>query len=288
MEAKKFIIYTLLIIINFIFIHPKPTIYANCRGCCSHHGGVVCNNGITICGDGSSLSYKCQSKGCNKCFNNNIQELDNYDQKEFDNYDQKEFDNYDQKIKINDKPYYNKSSSGIKECICNGKVTYTNLPCDHCYKEYNRKNWPHWIDEDNDCQNTRTEILIRDNIGKLKFKRNKRCNVSWGQWLCPYTDNTYFKASDIDIDHIVPLKHAYETGGANWDRKKKRKFANDMENLLAVADYINQEKGSKSPVEWLPPNKSYWKKYAEKWLYIKNKYKLYISNEEFKILSSIP
>lgn len=46
--------------------------------------------------------------------------------------------------------------------------------------KYNRKDWPHWIDEDNDCQNTRAKILIRDNTGTLKFKRNKPCNVSWG------------------------------------------------------------------------------------------------------------
>ena len=84
--------------------------------------------------------------------------------------------------------------------------------------KYNRKDWPHWIDADRDCQNTRAEILIHDSVGPVKFKRNKGCNVSWGKWIGPYTGKTFTKASDIDIDHIVPLSHAHKTGGANWSR----------------------------------------------------------------------
>lgn len=40
---------------------------ADCRGCCSQHGGVVCSDGVTLCRDGSPLSAKCEAKGCNKC-----------------------------------------------------------------------------------------------------------------------------------------------------------------------------------------------------------------------------
>lgn len=154
-------------------------------------------------------------------------------------------------------------------------------------KKYNRKDWPHWIDENGDCQNTRAEILIRDNVGEIKFKRNKPCNVSWGKWICPYTGKVFEKASDIDIDHIVPLKHAHKTGGANWSREKKRQFANDPENLLAVEDNINQGKGYKGPVKWKPPRKGYWKVYAQKWLHIKKKYGLYISTLEMSQLNKM-
>ena len=108
---------------------------------------------------------------------------------------------------------------------------------------YNRKDWPHWIDADNDCQNTRAEILIRDSKSVVKFKRNKPCNVSWGKWNDPYTGKIFYKASDIDIDHIVPLAYAYEMGGKYWSREQKRTFANDFENLIAVEDNANQSKG---------------------------------------------
>jgi endonuclease/exonuclease/phosphatase family metal-dependent hydrolase len=40
---------------------------ADCRGCCSHHGGVICKDGITECADGSPLSQTCQDKGCSVC-----------------------------------------------------------------------------------------------------------------------------------------------------------------------------------------------------------------------------
>ena len=149
---------------------------------------------------------------------------------------------------------------------------------------YNRKDWPHWIDEDNDCQNTRAEILLRDNIGTIKFKRNKPCNVSWGEWLCPYTGKTYTKASDMDIDHIVPLSHAHKTGASNWSREQMRAFANDPMNLLATEDNANQAKGDKAPNEWKPPLRSYWSEYARQWRTIKNKYGLYISPAEERAL----
>lgn len=137
-----------------------------------------------------------------------------------------------------------------------------------------------WIDQGGDCQDTRAEILIRDNIGTIKFKRNKPCNVSWGKWICPYTGKIFTKASDIDIDHIVPLAHAFETSGVSWSRQKKRAFANDPMNLLAVQDNINQEKGDKAPHEWRPPRQEYWPEYARKWRAVKNRYALQISKPE--------
>jgi len=118
---------------------------------------------------------------------------------------------------------------------------------------YNRKDWPHWIDEDNDCQNTRAEVLIESSQVPVKFKRNRGCSVSHGLWVEPYTGMTFTQASDLDIDHVVPLAHAHRTGGANWSRKQKRQFANDPDNLIAVDDRTNQEKSDKGPVRWKPP-----------------------------------
>jgi hypothetical protein len=150
--------------------------------------------------------------------------------------------------------------------------------------QYNRKDWPHWVDDDNDCQNTRTEILIRDSARPVKFKRNKGCNVTWGEWLCPYTGKTFTKASDVDIDHIVPLSHAHKNGGADWSREKKRAFANDPINLIVTEDNINQAKGDKAPDEWRPPHKGYWGEYASRWRAVKAKYGLLISQAEEQAL----
>ena len=109
----------------------------------------------------------------------------------------------------------------------------------------------------------------------VKFKLNKDCNVScWGSWRGPYTGKVMNKASDLDIDHIVPLSHAHKTGGSGWTRSQKRQFANDPENLLAVDDSTNQAKGDKSPARWKPPNKAYWCEYGTHWRGVKRKYGL--------------
>ena len=154
-------------------------------------------------------------------------------------------------------------------------------------KEYKREDWPHWTDMDNDCQDTRAEILQRDNVGTIKWKRNKPCNVSWGKWVCPYTGKTFEKASDVGIDHIVPLSHAHKTGAANWSWEKKRAFVNDPMNLLVVDDSAKQEKGDKAPYEWKPRLKSYWPEYARKWRAVKKKYGLKISEAEEIVLRSM-
>lgn len=145
---------------------------------------------------------------------------------------------------------------------------------------YNREDWPHWIDADNDCQDTRAEVLIASSSVPVKFKRNNGCSVSWGKWSDPYTGLTFEKASDLDIDHVVPLAHAHRNGGAAWTREKKREFANDPVNLIAVDASANRSKSDQSPNEWMPPRKEYWCEYLKRWVAVKAKYGLTASNDE--------
>jgi hypothetical protein len=123
---------------------------------------------------------------------------------------------------------------------------------------YNRKDWPHWIDIDGDCQNTRHELLIETSSVSVQFKNDKRCTVRYGQWYGVYTGETFTKASDLDIDHVVPLAHAHRHGADTWTKAQRREFANDFDNLLVVDDSTNQSKSDKAPHEWLPPLKEYW------------------------------
>lgn len=57
-------LFTLISVLLFYF---AQTVYADCRGCCSWHGGVCCSGGTTVCCDGTPLSSKCKAKGCNVC-----------------------------------------------------------------------------------------------------------------------------------------------------------------------------------------------------------------------------
>ncbi len=140
--------------------------------------------------------------------------------------------------------------------------------------EYNRKNWKHWIDADHDCQNTRNEILIRDSQKRVSYKTTRNCKVATGEWIGPYTGKTFHDPRKMDIDHIVPLGHAYQVGGATWTKAQKKAFANDPDNLLATDAGANRSKGLKAPHQWMPPRKEYYCDYISRWTTIKAKYGL--------------
>jgi hypothetical protein len=110
-----------------------------------------------------------------------------------------------------------------------------------------------WADEDKDCQNTRQEILISLSTAPVRFTDDKECRVTFGRWISMYSGEVIFDASKLDIDHVVPLKWAWDHGADKWSKEKREKFANDPINLVAVEASLNRQKGAKGLDEWLPP-----------------------------------
>lgn len=140
---------------------------------------------------------------------------------------------------------------------------------------YDRKEWlPRWSDSDRDCQDTRHELLIRYSLAPVAYTRADNCRVATGLWLDPYTGNFYSKASDLDVEHIVPLKWAHDHGGAKWSRELKRRFAEDPDNLWLVDDGRNQSKGDRGPDEWMPPYVPVSRIYVQRFMAIVQKYGL--------------
>lgn len=146
---------------------------------------------------------------------------------------------------------------------------------------YYRKDWKHWIDADHNCINTRHEILKKRSLVPVTLSKNG-CSVKTGEWDDYYYPEKMTKLSDIDIDHLVPLKHAHESGGKNWNKTQKEIFANDEENLVITNKKYNREKGSQTIATWLPVQKNYACKYLIDWMKIKKKYALTISSQEQK------
>ncbi len=145
---------------------------------------------------------------------------------------------------------------------------------------YDRKQWTHWIDEDGDCQDTRAETLISQTAEEIEYRDNKGCVVLSGVWYDPYSAQVWYEASELDIDHIVPLKWAHGHGGDVWSPEVKRQFANDPANLIAVEDNLNQTKGAKGPDEWLPPNEVFECAYVRMFDKIVRKYGLIYTSGE--------
>ena len=55
----------------------------------------------------------------------------------------------------------------------------------------------------------------------------------------------------INIDHVVSLKDAYDSGAASWSAYKKRTFANDKANHVPSCGRVNSSKGSAGPKDFL-------------------------------------
>lgn len=132
----------------------------------------------------------------------------------------------------------------------------------------------------NGCD-TRNEILDRDLTDKT-YVAIKRCPnaVAAGTLRDPYTNATIaFRrgsqvGASVQIDHIVPLAYAWDMGARDWDAEKRKRFANDPANLLAVAGKANQDKGDLPPGEWMPPNTAFWCAYAMQFIEVLRGYQL--------------
>ena len=153
---------------------------------------------------------------------------------------------------------------------------YQNNYKDDIGGEYNREDWGNWIDEDGDGLNTRHEVLAEESLIKPVISNNK---VVSGKWFDKYTGKYFTNPSDLDIDHLVPLKNAYISGASNWSKKKKNRYYNYLKydnHLIAVSKSANRNKSDKSPVDWLPPNEEYQCEYVREWFKIKTAWGLTI------------
>ena len=146
--------------------------------------------------------------------------------------------------------------------------------------EYDRVAWKHWTDSDGDCRNTRQQVLAGESVTPVTFETDRKCRIEAGRWYGAFTGN-YEKVPDID--HIVPLKNAHNSGGWAWTPAKKVEYANyldDPDHLIAVTARANRSKGDKGPEDWKPPDETYWCQYATDWTEIKARWGLTMTQTE--------
>jgi hypothetical protein len=135
-----------------------------------------------------------------------------------------------------------------------------------------------WADLDRDGCNTREEVMARDLVDTTRVDG---CNVIAGLLHDPYTgrDLRYAEAqpTTVQIDHVVPLAYAWRHGAATWDDTRRRAFANDPANLLAVDGRANAAKGDSGPGEWMPVNRAFACGYARRFTQAAYAYRLTIT-----------
>ena len=71
---------------------------------------------------------------------------------------------------------------------------------------YDRDLFPHWEIQTGEC-NTREIVLERDGENVVQDADN--CKAESGDWYSVYDDEEFDDASEIDIDHVVPLANAW-------------------------------------------------------------------------------
>jgi len=148
---------------------------------------------------------------------------------------------------------------------------------------YARSQFPHWSDPDRNGCDARNDTLKRD-LTQISFKGGTRdCKVLTGQLLDPFSGKVITFSSTkstIDIDHVVALSNAWQTGAAYFDKTKRAAIANDPLNLIAVDAKLNRQKGDADAATWLPPLKSYRCDYVARQIAVKAKYGLWVTQPE--------
>lgn len=152
-----------------------------------------------------------------------------------------------------------------------------------------------WADEGS-CT-MRDKILARD-LTHVSYESGDDCTVMTGTLHDPYTnkDIQFVRgpgtSSAIQIDHVVAISNAWQTGAQQLSEAQRRQLYNDPLELVAVDGTANQEKGDGDAATWLPPNKSYRCQYVARQIAVKAKYDLWVTQAEHdamaRVLDSCP
>lgn len=129
--------------------------------------------------------------------------------------------------------------------------------------------------------NVRERVLIEESL--VPPQVDDRCRSSQGRWRSAYDGVETDDPADLQIDHVVPLSDAWRAGAATWTRDRRIAFANDLEDpatLAAVTGRSNQQKGDRTPDEWLPEAAGARCEYARSWVRIKARWGLSVHPAE--------
>ncbi|GCD93647.1 hypothetical protein EHYA_01292 [Embleya hyalina] len=150
---------------------------------------------------------------------------------------------------------------------------------------YDRAAFRHWIDADKNGCTTRAEVLIDEAV--LPPEIGAKCALAGGRWYSYYEDAYVDGGAGLDIDHMVPLAEAWDSGASAWTSKQREAYANDLDQpraLVAVTAKYNRSKADQDPSTWLPPYEGARCTYLTDWVTVKTKYDLAVDATELDTL----
>ena len=152
---------------------------------------------------------------------------------------------------------------------------------------YRRTLFPIWKDADHDGCNTRNEVLIAEAVRKPAVSAS--CALTGGRWYSYYDRRYWTLATDLDIDHVVPLAEAWDSGARRWTTARRQAYANDLgdkRSLVAVTDNVNQAKGDQDVGTWMPPAASARCRYLGEFVAVKLRWRLTVNILEKRAMTT--
>lgn len=143
---------------------------------------------------------------------------------------------------------------------------------------YDRQAWGGWSSRPGECS-TRVVILKRDGHDWQVDRCKLSCPIA-ACWTSTYDGVVTALPSKLQIDHLVPVHEAVQSGAAAWDMNERVQFYNDEINLTAVSVHANESKGDRDPGEWLPTNVDYRCAYVQRYVDVKYRYRLTVDVRE--------
>ncbi|MGW9453991.1 HNH endonuclease family protein [Streptomyces sp. NPDC055632] len=152
---------------------------------------------------------------------------------------------------------------------------------------YTRDSFRHWntgLDAADGC-NTRNEVLLAEAVQEPAVAAG--CKLTGGKWLSYYDNVEAGEAGKLDIDHMVPLAEAWDSGASAWDAKRREAYANDQgaaASLVAVTARTNRSKADQDPATWMPPLPDAHCRYIGEWTATKLRWDLAVDQTEVEAL----
>ncbi|MFG3072168.1 HNH endonuclease family protein [[Kitasatospora] papulosa] len=153
---------------------------------------------------------------------------------------------------------------------------------------YERSAFKHWVDADKDSCNTRMDVLIAES--RIAPTVEAGCKVTAGEWYSYYDGLTLTAPGGLDIDHMVPLAEAWDSGASQWTPARREAYANDLDaerSLVAVTAKTNRSKADQDPSTWLPPLADARCTYAADWVATKLRWGLTADQPEAAALTDL-
>ncbi len=153
---------------------------------------------------------------------------------------------------------------------------------------YERTLFRLWIDFDHNGCDTRKEVLLAEAV--VAPAVGAHCSLTGGAWVSPYDGLRFTSAGKLDIDHVVPLAEAWDSGAWTWTPKRREAYANDLAvpyALIAVSASSNRAKGDQDPAQWLPPLAAFDCTYVVDWVAVKTRWGLSVDPAEHTALATL-